>query len=502
LGVIIRQSLRASAAAYVGLGIGIVNQLFVSTKFLSEEQFALSRMLIENSAIFAALAHLGAPYIGDHFFARFRDDAQGHQGFLVFLLALPVLGSALFTGCYLFWEPQITAYFHRESPLLSQYHYLIVPLTIFGVYLLVLESYLRNNARIAIPVVVREIYLKGATMLLALVFGLGWLSFTAMLYGILALYGSAVIVLLGYVAYLGKFYWRYDFFTRILDRKLLREMLYYGLFIVLGGLGVNVMLMIDRVMLSGEQGLKAAGIFIIAMYIVGVMEIPRRALGQISIPVIAKALRDHDTAHLHTMYQKSALHQLIAGAMMFLLIWCNIDAIFGLLPKGDIYGQGKSVVLALALAKLFDMSNGLSAEIITYSRHFRFATYFVLLMAAFNIGANWLLIPVYSYNGAAWATALTTLIYSTLRVVFIWRNFHIMPYAPAAARVLLIFTGVWVLGTALPNVGTTPLALVLSIGLRSILMLALASWLILRWRISDDLTKLFYRTTNSPPFAP
>jgi hypothetical protein len=133
LGVIIRQSLRASAAAYVGLGIGIINQLFVSTKFLSEEQFALSRLLIENSAIFAALAHLGAPYISDHFFSRFRDDTKGHHGFLVFLLALPVFGSALFTGLYFSFSPQITAYFQRKSPLMSHYHYLIVPLTIFGV---------------------------------------------------------------------------------------------------------------------------------------------------------------------------------------------------------------------------------------------------------------------------------------------------------------------------------------------------------------------------------
>ncbi len=453
----------------------------------------MSRVLIENGAIFAAVAHLGAPYIGDRFFARFRDDASGHQGFFVFLLALPVLGSAIFSTAYLLFGAQIATYFSAKSPLLSQYHLFVVPLTIFGVYLLVLESYLRNNSRIAIPTAVREIYLKGATMLLALLFGFGWLGFEAMLYGLLVLYGSAVLILLGYVAHLGKFYWRYDFFTRVLDRSLLREMLYYGLFIVLGGLGVNAMLMIDRVMLSGEQGLKAAGIFIIAMYIVNVMEIPRRALGQISIPIISKALRDDDMVHLRSMYQKSALHQLIAGGIMFLLIWCNIDAIFGLLPKGGTYGQGKMVVLALALAKLFDMSNGLSAEIITYSRYFRFATYFVLLMAAFNIGANWLLIPTYSYNGAAWATAATTLLYSALRVIFVWRNFHLLPYTPAAVKVLLIFGAVWLLGALLPNLGDSLLWLALSIGIRSALMLSLAAWLVIQWRVSADLTALYLR---------
>ena len=67
MGIVIRQSLKSSAVAYIGVGLGVINQLFISTKFLSPEQIGLSRILLENSIMFAAFAHIGTPFIADKF---------------------------------------------------------------------------------------------------------------------------------------------------------------------------------------------------------------------------------------------------------------------------------------------------------------------------------------------------------------------------------------------------------------------------------------------------
>ncbi len=209
MGIVVRQSLKAGLGSYIGVGIGIVNQMYVSTKFLSIEQYALSRLLFENSLLFAAFAHLGTPFIADKFFSLFRNDEEEHHGILVFLLCLPFIGAVIFGIIYLVFTPAIHAYFAEESPMFLKYHFLVIPLTTFWIYISVLEAYCRNNSRIAVPNFIREVYLKLANVLLILMFGLGWLSFEAMLYLVVASYGLAVVILLGYIKQLGRLYFRF-----------------------------------------------------------------------------------------------------------------------------------------------------------------------------------------------------------------------------------------------------------------------------------------------------
>jgi O-antigen/teichoic acid export membrane protein len=338
LGIVVRQSLKAGLGAYIGVGIGIINQMYVSTKFLSVEQLALSRLLFENSLLFAAFAHLGTPFIADKFFGLFRDDEEEHHGILPFLLLLPFAGSLLFGMLYLACSDSIQAYYAVRSPMILQYHLLVVPLTIFWIYISVLEAYCRNNARIAVPGFIREVYLRLANVLLILLFGFGWISFDFLLYSLVGAYGVAIILLIIYINYLGKWYWRMPD-RSILTSGVLWQILGYGSFTLLGGIGVNLMLFIDRSMLAGERGLVSTGIFIIATYIAGVIEIPRKAIAQISIPLISTALLNNDLTHVQLMNRKSALNQLIVGGVFFLLIWASIDEIFYLIPKGSTYGS-------------------------------------------------------------------------------------------------------------------------------------------------------------------
>ena len=493
MGIVVRQSLKAGLGSYIGVGIGIVNQMYVSTKFLSVEQLSLSRLLFENSLLFAAFAHLGTPFIVDKFFGRFRDDEDGHRGILPFLLFLPFVGGLLFTILYLVCSDAIRSYFAEQSPMLLKYHFLVIPLTIFWIYISVLESYCRNNARIAIPSFVREVYLKLANVLLIVTFGLGWLSFDLMLYLIVISYGLAVVILIFYIKKLGKWYWRFPD-RSVLTAPVIREMLAYGSFTLLGGIGVNLMLFIDRTMLAGERGLIQAGIFIIAAYIAGVIEIPRKAIAQISIPLISNALAKNDHEHLRVMNQKSALNQLIAGGLFFLLIWASIDDIFFLIPKGQTYGEGKYVVFFLAMVKVFDIATGLNTEIILYSRWFKFATLFIVGSAIVGFLLNLWLIPLYGFTGAAIATALTTLLYSISRMTFVWLKFDILPFTLKTVQVALILFALYAVTLLVPNyVRTTAYAMGMLL-VRSSIIVIFFSLMILRFQVSEEINALYTNT--------
>lgn len=489
MGIVVRQSLKAGLGSYIGVGIGIINQMYISTKFLSVEQYALSRLLFENSLLFAAFAHLGTPFIADRFFSLFRNDEEEHHGILVFLLFLPFIGAAIFGIIYLVFTPAIHAYFAENSPMFLKYHFLVIPLTTFWIYISVLEAYCRNNSRIAVPNFIREVYLKLANVLLILMFGLGWLSFEAMLYLVVASYGLAVVILLGYIKQLGRLYFRFPD-KKILTRSLIIQMLGYGGFTLLGGVGVNLMLFIDRTMVAGKKGLVSAGIFIIASYIAGIIEIPKKAISQISIPLLAASLVKGDYDHVRAMNQKSALNQLIAGGVVFLLIWASIDDIFFLIPKGNTYGEGKYVVLFLALVKVFDIATGLNTEIIMYSKFFKFATLFIIASAILGFLLNLWLIPIHGFVGAAIATAFTTLVYSIARMTFVWWKFGVLPFTNKTVQVALILAVLYALTFLVPDYPKTVFSAMLMMVLRSGVILLLFTLLIVRFKISEEINEL------------
>ncbi|WP_229254154.1 lipopolysaccharide biosynthesis protein [Dyadobacter sp. NIV53] len=489
MGIVVRQSLKAGLGSYIGVGIGIVNQMYVSTKFLSVEQLALSRLLLENSLLFSAFAHLGTPFIADKFFGLFRDDEQQHRGILPFLLFLPFIGALLFALLYLVFTPEIKSYFSEESPMIVKYHFLVVPWTVFWIYITILDSYCRNNARIAIPNFIREVYLKLANVFLILMFGLGWLSFDLMLYLIVASYGLAIVFLFIYIKKLGKWYWRLPD-ASLLTGALFRQMLAYGSFTILGGIGVSLVMFIDRSMIAGERGLVSTGIFIIAAYIANVIEIPRKAIAQISIPLLTTALLNNDRKQIQKMNQKSALNQLIAGGLVFLLIWASIDDIFFLIPKGETYGEGKYVVLFLALVKVFDIATGLNSEIILYSRYFKWGTLFIVGAAAISVLLNLWLIPLHGFVGAAIATALTTLFYSIARMTFVWLKFDVMPFTYQTLQVFLILSILYALTFVSPHYTRTIFSAMGMISIRSTLIILFFGLAIVRLNVSEEITGL------------
>nr|WP_295933507.1 polysaccharide biosynthesis C-terminal domain-containing protein [uncultured Dyadobacter sp.] len=490
MGIIVRQSLKAGLGSYIGVGIGIINQMYVSTKFLSVEQLALTRLLFENSLLFAAFAHLGTPFIADKFFSKFRDDEQGHNGILQFLLTLPFVGGLLFAMLYLLCSDWIQEYYSTNSPLLLKYHVLVIPLTLFWLYMSVLEAYCRNNSRIAVPNFIREVFLRLANMLLILIFGFGWISFDLMLYLVIASYGLGVVSLVTYIKHLGKWYWRKPN-SKILTKGLLRSMLAYGSFTLLGGIGVNLMLFIDRSMLAGERGLIQTGIFIIAAYIAGVIEIPKKAIAQISIPLLATSLGKGDHDHIRQINTKSALNQLIAGGLVFLLIWSSIDEIFFLIPKGETYREGKLVVLFLAMAKVFDTATGLNTEIILYSRFFKFATYFITGSAILGFVLNVLLIPAYGFEGAAVATMITTFVYSLSRLLFVWRKFEVQPFSLGTLKIILILTVLYLATYLEPEYVLSKWSAMVAVVLRSTLICIAFALLVLKLRLSEEIQGIF-----------
>lgn len=489
MGIIIRQSIKASIATYAGMAIGMVNVVILTTRYFSPQQVGLTRVLLENALLFTSLAQLGAPYIATRFFSYFKSEEKKHQGFLTFLLMYSLCGFLVFALLYFFSKPLFIYFYQTKSPELIAYYYFVLPLVFFNIYLSIIEAYSQVNGRIVVPTIVREVFLKLFNSFLIILFALNLLTFDGYILWIIFSYAFASVLILFYLKQMNWLHLGIDF--SLLNPKFLKEMIIYGLFVVLGGVGYILSTKIDVLMLPALTNLLSTGIYVVAVFIAAVIEVPRRSISQITTPILAQALKENDMKKVEDLYKKSALNQLIAGSLLLLLIWCNIDNIFSIIPNKAIYSQGKWVVFFIALSRLIDMASGVNGEIIMNSKHYRFSLTSIFLLAIFTIVTNLIFIPLFGINGAALATAISILIFTGIKIIFVRLKFKIQPLTSKTFLVLTGATMVYLSTLFFPEWENSVLDSVISVILKSLFIAAAFGFIILKLKISEDMNSIF-----------
>ena len=79
MGVIARQSIKGAIANYIGVAIGFYVSFFVLTRYLTQEEIGLTRVLIDAAVLFASFAQLGTGSSIIRFFPYFKDENAKHS---------------------------------------------------------------------------------------------------------------------------------------------------------------------------------------------------------------------------------------------------------------------------------------------------------------------------------------------------------------------------------------------------------------------------------------
>ena len=349
----------------------------------------------------------------------------------------------------------------------------------------VLESYARVHLRIVVPAMIRELGVKLTNSALAVAYGMHWIQFDQLILALVLVHFLAVLALLGYLQWLGRLYWKVDF--SFLRKPIFKEMWQYGLWVIMGGVSVNLAVNIEKFFLPAyDNGMTNTAIFDIAAKIALVIAIPRNALASISTPLLNESWQRNDMKHIGEIYQKSALNLLIVGGLLFLGIWCNIDAIFKVIPKSAVYEQGKWVVLFVGLGRVVDMATGLNSEILIGSKYYRYDLAFYVFQTVMLVIANAVLIPIYGYNGAALAMLVALILYNSIKFWFIYSRFGLQPFTLNTLKVigLLLLTYALTRLVSVSNVDTS--GILLGIAAKSILIVGVLGGGVLGLRISED----------------
>ncbi|NUO01376.1 MAG: oligosaccharide flippase family protein, partial [Saprospiraceae bacterium] len=292
MGIIQRQSIKLTLINYIGVALGIINTLFIYPKVLTEDEFGIFRFVTQTSQMLFPFALMGAGTLSIRFFPIFRDERNGHNGFLLLLLSAASGGLALFSILAFFFRKTI---FNAYAPNFGPYvHYLpyIFPIVCCMGLAFILSTYAANFQRMAIPQILNNLFLKLSTALLCLSFFGGLLTFAALMAGLVLAYFLIVVLLTLYLNREGLFF--LNFKPAFLTKSLVKGMAGYAAFGFLGHISSSISIQIDSFMVGTMIDLKSVAIYSIGFFIADTIDIPRRSVESAASPIISQAWKEND----------------------------------------------------------------------------------------------------------------------------------------------------------------------------------------------------------------
>jgi O-antigen/teichoic acid export membrane protein len=489
MGLVQRQGLKYSIVNWVGVLIGVLSTMFVYPRALDE--YGLLRFIIDTSTLIFPVLSLGVNSLTIRFFPKFEDKESGHHGFLALMILWGLSGYLLFAGIAWFFWPSIQSFYTAKNPIFSSYLWMLFPVSLMMLLNNIMNQYAINFKRIVIPSLLFDFSQKIALPLLVLSYWLHWIDLHIMLTGVMV---YLVLVTIGFVYYiisLKAWNWRIDF--TFVNWKMIRSMLEYALFGIVGGAGFLLISRLDGWMVGTFVDLKHNGIYSISSFIANVMDVPSRALIGITIPLIAAHWNNENVKEIEILYKKTSINLLLAGLLLFGAFWVSVTPFFNIIANGPTLLEGKTVILLLGIAKLVDMATGLNNYVLNYSKHYRYSYIQICIPAIAGTLLSIWLVPIMGITGAAIGTLCASVCYNLISFVLNWYFFRMQPFSIEALKALFLALICFGLSEWLPNISNPWLAIMLKSGVYT----AVFSCTVLWFELSPDLNSMLRKFLKS-----
>ncbi len=486
MGIIEKQGIQGTILTYTGVVIGFVTAGILLPIFFSKEQIGVLDVLNAWSMVLATLATLGINNVSNRLFPWFRDHNNNHNGYFGVLMIVFLSGLVLSIGVFFLIRPYILQTALEKSVLLPEYINLIIPLTVFTSLFLILDIYYAVLYKSVKGIVHKEVLQRVFILLSIFVFVFIVEDFPLFVY----LYAAAIC--LPGVTILASLIKEKEFVLHInknhFDKPLIKSMVsvaFFGVFVAFS----NIMIQkIDILMIQDKLGTEEVATYSRTFFYGTLVAIPLRVLAKISAVVTAQAWKENKLELIKEVYRKSTIDQLLIGSLVLVGLWGNIDNVIRIL--GQEYADGKWVVFYIGVSNLFLMAAGVSGAIISTSNNYKILSVFVGLFGAIVILSNLIFIPIYGIKGAALASAISALIYSLMRHIFLWVKYGMQPYN--YKHILIFAVAIVAYGSSLLlpdlyNGESHIISLCLDIAVRSSVILIVFMSLTLILRLSPDM---------------
>jgi O-antigen/teichoic acid export membrane protein len=447
MGVIKKQSILNTLVVYTGIIIGFANLLYFQPFYLKPEEIGLTRVLFSFSGILSVLMPLGTANIIIRFFPQYRNDEEGHNGFMGLALIYG-FASFLFLSALLYLSQDfITAQYVRQSRLFADYFWLVYPLAFFLSFIQLMNVYAFSLFKSVVPSIFSEVAVRVLNIAIILLYHYGVINFEWFIISFVLLYGVNFLLIVIYTAYISKLKltFSYQFFAKEHRTTMLR----YGLIMTIAAVASLGIKSVDMVIFAKYFKLEVAGIYSVALFIGLFIETPLNSLERIASTKMAAALAENNTKEVYDIYHKSSANLFLLGGFLFLGVNACITPLFSFLPLN--YQGNELVVLIVSLGALFNMASGSNTSIIYNSEHSIKGTFLLAAVFVFLIIMLFILVPMYGTVGAAAAVALGTFAYNLGKLLFIKAYYNMQPFNVDSIKLAVIIGTLLTLAIYLPH---------------------------------------------------
>ena len=450
MGIVQKQAVRVNLINYLGFPIGYINIILLYQNYFETAEFGLISIFEKLSIFYMVTAMFGLHSVIFKYFPFFKTEDKKHNGFAGYIFLWTVAGGLISLVALFLLKPIIIDVYQENSPLVVEYFNYLAPLCIFMLAYNVLEMMTRAVFRSVMPNLIREVFKRLIITVFLIFKALDWIDFHTFFLCYLGTHLFIAFLLLAYLVYHKDYKLNFNFSA--INRSYGAGILKFAGFSYLAGTTFILIQSIDTFMLGAMVGLSDVGVYTMAFSFGALVTTPARALGNISIPLVAEAWKEKDLAKISDLYKRTALIQMAVGLLLFIGIWVNKENLFHILKPE--YKEGFSVIILICLAQWIDTATGMNATILATSEKYRFDLYFNLVLVAISIVLNYLLIPVFDIEGAALATLISISFFNFLKWIFLKKVFGFQPFDKGNLMLLIIGIPVWAIGYFLPWMGS------------------------------------------------
>jgi O-antigen/teichoic acid export membrane protein len=416
---------RTSIINYIGVAVSFVTILFIQTKILTEDEIGVIRLILDKSSLVLPFFLFGLHSVASRFYFHFEDNKSDYSSFMTLLLGAPII---------IFSIGFIISLLLNLNFRISNF-YLIAVVLLFSIYIRIFEEYLATKQKIIFPSLLRNILFKLLFVVFIFLYYYCFINFKQLLVCYVGVYLMHLFLLLIY--FRKNLTFKLELNVKDFNKPIFKEIATYCLFFISLAGSITLVTKLDTIMLEAiTNSLAFVGIYAIAFSISNVVDVVKRPIVKLSMPILSKKLKENKLTEILSIYRKSSINLMIAGSFMFLLVWLNIDLIFSIIPNSEIYQAGKYAVFFLCLAKLFDLSLGVNYEIIQGSIYYKWNILLTPFLAVLSIVLNLYFISKYSLLGAAIATAVSVFTYNILRTMLISVKLKMHPFTKKYFKVI------------------------------------------------------------------
>ncbi|MGN7514264.1 MAG: lipopolysaccharide biosynthesis protein [Allomuricauda sp.] len=474
MGVVLKQSIQNTVVTYLGFFFGAINTLFLYTKILPDEYYGLVTFILASGAILMPLMAFGVHNTMVKYYSNHQEVEK--DGFFTLMLLIPLLGIIPVALIGLIWYEPIGDWVSQVNPMVKDYLWYVFFVGLAMGYFEVFYSWTKVHLKSVFGNFMKEVFARVGVSILLILFYFDVITLDIFFKCLVGLYllRTVIIKIYAFTLRKPKLDFKFPPFTK--------EILSYSFLIILGGSAALILLEIDKVMLNQFISIENVAYYGVSVYIATVIIVPSRAMHQITYPLTAELLNTHNDKGLNQLYKKTSLTLFIASGILYVLIILNLNDLYLMLPEN--YRNGFTIVFLIGLAKVMDSLLGNINSILYNSPYYKTVLVFGVCLAALTILLNYLLIPRFGLEGAAFASFVSIFIFNLVKLFFVKMKYGILPFTPATFKVFATLLLLAVLFDLL-QFQFHP---IINIGLKSLLVVVMYVGILYRFNISEDVT--------------